>query len=486
MSAYLLGMGFKCDMATCARKLVLLKLIDACEEDGTRIYPAVSTIARAAQCSARQVQRELKAFVDTGLLRIVREGGRGPGSTREYAMDLDVLRRLSDVGWDALARGADGGAGGEAEGESKGDTVSPLQPDAKGDTADGGRVTGGAPKGDTGSHPTPPDPSNNPSSERERASAGDRDQENPKEARGVASRAAGTGDHTGDFVDSDLFWRGKSRWPGKMGGNLPLEIRAWEALGGHDERVLAERSIEAVVDDAKKQAGRTKWPSWLTYLKTRDWRLLAPDRRDPPAAPFVRTWSKEWWALIFRLTDRGDRLEPIAGSLRRQADGPAGLRWPRDDLPGADAAAALQPVHSGALEAWAWARWLNERGLRLDVGGKTEFWLHLPGAWPPGMDREAALAAKARADAAPKISAFAAERLAAFGLKPLTRPGLAPGDGAEILCDDGDGPRWLEVTVETADDRVIVGRDARGLRRTAPTQDPDRWRRTHDPGRGVG
>lgn len=321
--------------------------------------------------------------------------------------------------------------------------------------------------------------------ERERASAGDRDGENPKEARPETRRTAGTGDRTGDFVDSDLFWRGKSRWPGKMGGNLPLEIRAWEALGGHDERVLAERSIEAVVDDAKKQAGRTKWPSWLTYLKTRDWRLLAPDRRDPPAAPFVRTWSKEWWALIFRLTDRGDRLEPIAGSLRRQADGPAGLRWPRDDLPGADAAAALQPVHSGALEAWAWARWLNERGLRLDVGGKTEFWLHLPGAWPPGMDREAALAAKARADAAPKISAETAERLAALGLKPLTRPGLAPGDGAEILCDDGDGPRWLEVTVETADDRVIVGRDARGLRRTAPTQDPDRWRRTHDPGRGA-
>ena len=31
MSAFLLGTGFRADMGTCARKLVLLKLIDACE-----------------------------------------------------------------------------------------------------------------------------------------------------------------------------------------------------------------------------------------------------------------------------------------------------------------------------------------------------------------------------------------------------------------------------------------------------------------------
>lgn len=51
MSAFLLGIGFRADMGTCARKLVLLKLMDACEDDGTRIFPAIATIARAAQCS---------------------------------------------------------------------------------------------------------------------------------------------------------------------------------------------------------------------------------------------------------------------------------------------------------------------------------------------------------------------------------------------------------------------------------------------------
>lgn len=94
MSAFLLGIGFRADMGTCVRKLVLLKLIDACEDDGSRIFPAMSTVARAAQCSTRQVQRELKAFLDVGLIRLVREGGKGPRSTNEYALDIDLLQRL--------------------------------------------------------------------------------------------------------------------------------------------------------------------------------------------------------------------------------------------------------------------------------------------------------------------------------------------------------------------------------------------------------
>ena len=61
MSAFLLGTGFRADMGTCIRKLVLLKLIDACEDDGSRIFPAIATVARAAQCSDRQVQREIKS-----------------------------------------------------------------------------------------------------------------------------------------------------------------------------------------------------------------------------------------------------------------------------------------------------------------------------------------------------------------------------------------------------------------------------------------
>ena len=95
MSAFLLGVGFRADMGTCARKLVLLKLIDACDDDGSRIFPAIATIARAAQCSTRQVQRELQAFRDVGLIRLVREGGKGRRSTNEYRLDLDVLAAIA-------------------------------------------------------------------------------------------------------------------------------------------------------------------------------------------------------------------------------------------------------------------------------------------------------------------------------------------------------------------------------------------------------
>jgi hypothetical protein len=159
MSAFLLGIGFRADMGTCARKLVLLKLIDACEDDGTRIFPANATIARAAQCSTRQVQRELQTFRDIGLLRLVKEGGKGPRSTNEYALDLDLLQRLGREGWVAVVDGA------------KGDTMSPLEEGEKGDIGDAERVTPATNKGDIACHPTPPEPSSDPSEERECARA---------------------------------------------------------------------------------------------------------------------------------------------------------------------------------------------------------------------------------------------------------------------------------------------------------------------------
>ena len=87
MSAALLGMAFRCDMGSHVAKLVLLKLVDAAEDDGTSIYPAIATIARAAQAHERTVQRVLRLFQAKGLLRLVRQGGGGPGNTSEYTLD---------------------------------------------------------------------------------------------------------------------------------------------------------------------------------------------------------------------------------------------------------------------------------------------------------------------------------------------------------------------------------------------------------------
>lgn len=224
MSAFLLGLGFRADMGTCARKLVLLKLIDACEDDGSRIFPAIATIARAAQCSARQVQRELQAFREAGLIRIVREGGRGRRSTTEYALDLDLLTRLSREGWSAVTAngaadraGETGDEGGDEGGdlpEFKGDTVSPLTEPAKGDTGDALRVTPETAKGDIACHPTPPYPSHDPSRERGRAGAGGQ----RREPAGVDPVPQGPGEgQTGTVERPDDESRDEKRLDDRVG-----------------------------------------------------------------------------------------------------------------------------------------------------------------------------------------------------------------------------------------------------------------------------
>lgn len=201
MSAKLLGIGFSCDMGTPCRKLILLKLIDACEDDGSRIYPAVATIARAAQCSPRQVQRELAGFVDIGLLAIVREGGKGPGSTTEYRMDLALLRRLEDHGWRAVVAEIAGPAD-----EGKGDTESPL----KGDNG-APRVTPATEKGDSWSRTTPYDPSIDPSA------AADARARDPVD---VIVEAIGVADDPNWFGHKPRI----GRWTSEFGWDLDLDI----------------------------------------------------------------------------------------------------------------------------------------------------------------------------------------------------------------------------------------------------------------------
>jgi hypothetical protein len=99
MSAFLLGLGFKANMGSKTRKLVLLKLIDACDDDGSHIFPAVATVARAAECSTRQVQREIGLMTKCGLLTLVRKGGMRPGDTNEYCLNLDMLHAICKCGW---------------------------------------------------------------------------------------------------------------------------------------------------------------------------------------------------------------------------------------------------------------------------------------------------------------------------------------------------------------------------------------------------
>ncbi|TIQ78192.1 helix-turn-helix domain-containing protein [Mesorhizobium sp.] len=252
MSAFLLGIGFRADMGTCARKLVLLKLIDACDDDGSRIFPAISTIARAAQCSTRQVQRELKAFLDIGLIRLVREGGKGPRSTNEYALDLDVLQLLGRGGWALVASEKRPGAAAE-----KGDTVSPLDGAEKGDTGSTERVTTETSKGDKLSHPTPPDPSLDPSVERE-----------------------------------------LKDWPGFAGMPKEPALKVWRSLEP-DERAEAARLFPHWLALLKAQR-KTHTPAPSTYFGQKLWREVPEPQAAAPKPAYAPAFGPVWAAIRMR------------------------------------------------------------------------------------------------------------------------------------------------------------------------------------------
>lgn len=291
MSAFLLGIGFRADMGTCARKLVLLKLIDACEDDGSRIFPAISTIARAAQCSSRQVQRELQAFREIGLIRLVREGGKGPRSTNEYALDLDLLTRLGKEGWAIVTA-----AGTVAEAENKGDTVSPLDDGEKGDTGDAVRVTPATDKGDIACHPTPPDPSLDPSIERERG----REREDQKS------------------VERD-FKRAFAAWPTFVSDSEPDARKAWQRLTADERAEAFARQAEYAVE-ALKAGGRKTTCSYAKYLSEQRWTKLAPK-----AAPAAAAAVPDDHAPPFGPVWGGIRIKQFVGGVRAVPPGLTGI-----------------------------------------------------------------------------------------------------------------------------------------------------------------
>ena len=75
--------------------LVMLKLADHANDDGGKVWPAVATIAKQAQCSERTVQNVLKALRDCGLATVERNGGGSMPTV--YALNTDLLRALAGL-----------------------------------------------------------------------------------------------------------------------------------------------------------------------------------------------------------------------------------------------------------------------------------------------------------------------------------------------------------------------------------------------------
>jgi len=292
VSAFLLGAGFRADMGTCIRKLVLLKLIDACEDDGSRIFPAIATVARAAQCSDRQVQREIRAFLEIGLLALVREGGKGRRSTNEYRLDLDVLAAISRHGWDAYAA-ARGGVEPASEGDdAQGDTVSPLDEGAKGDKSAPLRVTAETAKGDSWSPPTPPDPSPDPSIERERG------REDPEDGKPQADRQK----------IERAFEKAFREWPSSISDSRPAALKAWLALQPEEREKAAGHAARYL--DAAKGVGRRIPCSFGVYLSEKRWEGLPPPAEAKPATADAPAFGPVWAAVRMRALLTQEPVEP--------------------------------------------------------------------------------------------------------------------------------------------------------------------------------
>lgn len=254
-----------------SRKMVAVKLADHADDKGRGIWPSVETIAAKCDLSCRTVQRVLSDFVKEGILRVVSDGGNGPGDTRRYDFDMGIVRSLPMAVAPPDSR--------PVKPENKGDTVSPLaEPmgdtdDAKGDTDDT--------KGCHGVTQTVMEPPIEPSLERERASDDEDRGDQPK---------------TGERA----FKRAFAQWPTFVSDSEPAARKAWDGLATEERLQAIERQPDYV--QSVKTSGRSKFCTYGVYLAEKRWEKLAPkagtDTGPKPAAPFGKAWIAAFLRII--------------------------------------------------------------------------------------------------------------------------------------------------------------------------------------------
>lgn len=96
MSFQIVALVMKTRFGNSQRKCIALKLADCANDDGTKIFPAKSTIALHAECGLRTVQRTLAEWCTLNVLQLVRRGGGGPHDSSEYRFHLPMLEALAD------------------------------------------------------------------------------------------------------------------------------------------------------------------------------------------------------------------------------------------------------------------------------------------------------------------------------------------------------------------------------------------------------
>lgn len=310
MSARLLGLAFNAEAPSASAKLVLIKLVDCCDDEGRKIFPAVATLARAAQCDRRTVLRHLALFCAVGLLRKVKQGGEGRGATSHYELSLDVLRQLEAKGWAYVAGQAapandddsaeiddashDDSAcldDGEAPSDApvKGDTMSHINPD---------RVTLATVKGDT----SVTQPLNKiPQLERERVSAGLAGAQDPATGgRAQNARLPEGSEAAPDGEPVPQLAEFVKRWPTSLADSKVKVANAWAELTIAERRAALSEMDRFLA--ALKAMRRSHPPAGFTYLSEKRWSELPAMKAEASAGEIVsvKPFSRPWWAMFHR------------------------------------------------------------------------------------------------------------------------------------------------------------------------------------------
>ncbi len=321
MSAALLGLAWAAKVGDSkTRKLVLMKLVDCCDDEGSNIWPSLQTVADHVGASTQQVRRELKRFCEVGLLRRVSDGGRGKGSTARYEMDIDMLSRLRRPGYwlvleaaalhDPLPKAGEDddevhapdaeAAPSEDAGhaQSLGDMVSPLHGVTL--TSDALRVTSGVTQ-----------PLNRTLNEREGVRAHEGMPTSEGEPLPDAKPEPLPVPTFEDFLDAYPFARGDNR---------AKQRSAWEAVPFAERRAAID-GIGAFTAERKAGGLKSRLAS-EQYLAGRCWVGLeakASQRKAAEAAGSfveVKGWSREWWLVLQARIAGGQRV----GFMVQQAE----------------------------------------------------------------------------------------------------------------------------------------------------------------------
>ncbi|MBA4219949.1 MAG: hypothetical protein C0458_04380 [Methylobacterium sp.] len=378
MSAALLGLALKAKLHSQTRKMVLIKLVDCCQEDGTRIYPSLATIAEDAECSVPTARRVMQTFCRVGLLRKVRDGGSGAKSTNHYEMDIDLLAKLrrpemwpaleaaavhqpltdSDDDDEAAGHAPDAGSGAReagSPGANKGITVEGYHRDSLPNPAEG-------------YHPDDTQPlSRNLNYERE----GAREREGTPASEGEPEQADQPTATLTEF---------RAAWPNVHRDSQKAIEAAWEAL----PFTMRRPAIDGIKPFLADLGPRKFQIAASTYLSERRWTLLPARAAERAAAAnsAVRAWTRDWWRLVLFRIMAGQRVGYTVQS------GQAITATAREQEQARQQLGELHAYLCTGPELAAWRPWLAARGARIpDMRGDAR--VFLPSPMPPGGKRDA-------------------------------------------------------------------------------------------------